>query len=210
MGGRLQEISENLHRADLTTLQRNEQIAEWIRLTEAQVSSEKLAQSEPVSKGGRGKAGGVRAATRELGIVRNEAQRALKIAGITPEAKEAARAAGLENHQNALLKVAQAEPERQARSRAGARYLLTSGPVLSAGRSCCLRIERRGSSSLRPSARPGRARTTPLRPLPTSADNRASLSISQPRVCPWRCRALAPGRSLPATVPAELPKAGRR
>jgi hypothetical protein len=29
------KIAENLHRADLTTLQRNEQVAEWIALTEA-------------------------------------------------------------------------------------------------------------------------------------------------------------------------------
>ncbi|WP_192707102.1 hypothetical protein [Methylobacterium sp. OAE515] len=63
---------------------------------------------------GRGREGGVRAATRELGIERTEARRALKIDGIAPAAKEAARAAGLENNQSALLKVAQAEPERQA------------------------------------------------------------------------------------------------
>ena len=41
--------------------------------------------------------------------------RAIKIADIAPEAKEAAKAAGLANNQKALLTVAQAEPEQQAR-----------------------------------------------------------------------------------------------
>jgi hypothetical protein len=40
------------------------------------------------------------------GISNGEADRALKIARITPEAKAAAKAAGLENNQSALLKVA--------------------------------------------------------------------------------------------------------
>lgn len=107
------EISENLHRADLTTLQRNEQIAEWIRLTEEQAADGISAQVAP--KIGRGRpAAGINAASRELGIERTEAQRAIKIDGIAPAAKEAARAAGLENNQSALLKVAQAEPERPA------------------------------------------------------------------------------------------------
>ncbi|WP_267428517.1 hypothetical protein [Methylobacterium sp. GC_Met_2] len=107
------EISENLHRADLTTLQRNEQIAEWIRLTEAQQAEGISVQVEQKPKRGRPE-GGVSAASRELGVQRSEAVRAFKIAGITPEAKEAAKAAGLENKQSALLKVAQAMPERQA------------------------------------------------------------------------------------------------
>ncbi|OYV49233.1 MAG: hypothetical protein B7Z77_08485 [Acidocella sp. 20-58-15] len=37
---------------------------------------------------GRGNEGGIRAATRELGIDRTEAQRSVKIAGLTPEAKQ--------------------------------------------------------------------------------------------------------------------------
>ena len=50
--------------------------------------------------------GGVRAAVRELpGVTRQEAQRAIKIDGITPEAHDAARQAGNDN-QSALLKIA--------------------------------------------------------------------------------------------------------
>jgi hypothetical protein len=79
---RLWEISENLHRADLTALERAEQIAEWVKLT-----GEKLGQVAPVSaKGGRGNEGGVRAAVRDLGIERTEARRAVKLAGLSEEA----------------------------------------------------------------------------------------------------------------------------
>lgn len=53
-------------------LERAEHIAEWMKLT-----GEKLVQHEPVSAGGgRGNKGGIRAAERELGIDRTEAQRA--------------------------------------------------------------------------------------------------------------------------------------
>lgn len=104
---RMIELSENLHRSELTELERAEHLAEWIRL------SDKLAQVEPVS-GGRGKTGGVRAAARELGIERTTAQRAIKIANLSPEAKETARDTGQEDNQSALLMAARHEtPEEQ-------------------------------------------------------------------------------------------------
>ncbi len=76
------------------------------------------AQVEPVkSRRADGRGGsvgdGINAAVRELGIERNEAQRAVKIDRITPEAKEAAREAGIADNQSALLRVAAAPPERQ-------------------------------------------------------------------------------------------------
>jgi hypothetical protein len=43
--------ARGLRRSDLTKLERAEQIAEWIQITD------KLAQVAPVSKGSRGKAG---------------------------------------------------------------------------------------------------------------------------------------------------------
>jgi ParB/RepB/Spo0J family partition protein len=100
---RLMEIAENLHRSELTATERSEQLAEWIRLTEERRHQGVLAQVAP--KLGRPESG-VKAAARELGIERTEAQRAVKIAAITPEAKEAAKAAGLDDNQSALLKVA--------------------------------------------------------------------------------------------------------
>ena len=109
---RLIEISENLHRAELTALERSELTAEWIRLTSP---ADKPFQVETVSaKGGRGKEGGVNAAARELGISKTDAHRAVKVAALSPEAKEAARDAGLADNQAALLDAAkEKEPERQ-------------------------------------------------------------------------------------------------
>jgi ParB family transcriptional regulator, chromosome partitioning protein len=106
---RLWTISENLHRTELTALERSEQIAEWIKLTaekaEADKNAEVLAQVAQNPQGGRPE-GGVRAAARELGVDRDSARRAVKIASITSEAKEAVRSAGLADNQSALLKVA--------------------------------------------------------------------------------------------------------
>ncbi len=92
---RMWEISENLHRAELTVSQRAEQIAEFVRLVKEKREREtdKLAQVAPVS-GGRGNEGGERLAARDLGITRDEVRRAEKIDAIAPEAKEAAREAG--------------------------------------------------------------------------------------------------------------------
>jgi ParB family transcriptional regulator, chromosome partitioning protein len=76
------EITENLHRADLTVLERNEQTAEWLRLAdeeEAESAELKLGQVGPVSVGGRGKEGGIRAAARDMGVEHKKAQRAVKI-----------------------------------------------------------------------------------------------------------------------------------
>jgi hypothetical protein len=129
---RLLEISENLHRAELNKLERDEQIAEWIWLTTDQSASsatDKLAeamefqsaQPEPIESrrsDGRGhrKASGVKAAARELGIDRNEAQRAVKrVQCIEPDVRDAIKAmpaiadSGVE-----LDALANATPDQQA------------------------------------------------------------------------------------------------
>ncbi len=79
------EIAENLHRAELTALERDEHVAEWVRL------SKKPSQSDTVSRGGRGREGGVNAAVRDLGLERNVAHRAVKVDSLSQEAKQAAR-----------------------------------------------------------------------------------------------------------------------
>ena len=57
----------------------------------------------PDGRGHRAESGD-RLASRELGISREKVRRAGKIAAIAPEAKAAARAAGLDDNQAALLK----------------------------------------------------------------------------------------------------------
>ncbi|WP_287799265.1 hypothetical protein [Acidiphilium sp.] len=88
---------------ELPALQRSGHNAEWARLT----GDSHAAQLAPHRKAGQ-QPGGINAATRELGIDRTEEQRAVKIDGLTPEAKQAARETGLERNQRALLQAAKA------------------------------------------------------------------------------------------------------
>jgi hypothetical protein len=88
-------IAENLHRAELIALERDEHIAEWIRLSELKTQdlSAQVASKGPYKSGEKAHRpeGGVRAASRELGIDRDDASRVTKIAGLSEEAKQAAR-----------------------------------------------------------------------------------------------------------------------
>jgi ParB family transcriptional regulator, chromosome partitioning protein len=104
------EISENLHRCDLTKIERAELLSEWITITQEEVSGQVV--PKPGTMGGRPESG-IAAASRELGIGEKEAQRAVKIAAISAEAKAVARESGLDNNQAILLKIATAAPEQQ-------------------------------------------------------------------------------------------------
>jgi ParB/RepB/Spo0J family partition protein len=95
----LWEIAENLHRAELTVLERDEQIAKWVALTEERRVSVQVA---PKLTSGRPESG-TSAAARDLGIEETDAKRAVKVASIAPAAKDAARAAGLDDNRSALL-----------------------------------------------------------------------------------------------------------
>lgn len=96
------EISENLHRAELTKLERDEQISRWVELIELKRVS---AQVDQKPQGGRPE-GGIAAASRELGIERKDAARAVQVAALSDEAKEAAREHGLDDNRSALLEAA--------------------------------------------------------------------------------------------------------
>lgn len=112
---RLWEIAENLHRADLTVLERSEHIAEWVRLTEEALAQQPAQLAPPVKKHGHSQQpGGINAAVRELGIDRTEAQRSVNVSRLPEAAKEAAREVGLADNQSALLKAARAAPEDAA------------------------------------------------------------------------------------------------
>lgn len=103
------EISENLHRAELTKLERDEQVAEWIELKE-RVNA---VQIEPHKKRGQ-QPGGISAAAREIGVDETDAKRAVKVASLSDEAKKTARETGLDEHRGILLEAAkEKEPEKQ-------------------------------------------------------------------------------------------------
>jgi hypothetical protein len=84
----------NLHRAELTALERDTQLARWVYLTEQRQSvlsqlATKLSERGRVNEGR--PESGIRAAARALGIDSTDAHRAVKVASLSEEAKEAAR-----------------------------------------------------------------------------------------------------------------------
>src|SRR6516162_2579509 len=106
------EIAENLHRAELTALERSEHIAAWINLIEEnqQGSGEAEESSDELDRRGSGRPKGSRsAAAREIGISEADARRSERIAALPDEAKAEAKDLGLDNNQVALLKATRAD-----------------------------------------------------------------------------------------------------
>lgn len=101
-------ITENLHRAELTVLERDEQIARWAELSAgrlpAQLAPAVLSDGRPA--GPQHAPSGINAASRELGIDRTDAHRAVKVASLSDEAKAMARNVGLDDNRSALLEAA--------------------------------------------------------------------------------------------------------
>jgi ParB-like chromosome segregation protein Spo0J len=105
----LQEIAEHLHRYELTALERDTQIGRWAELTAAKAS-----QVETPMGGAQPSERGVRKVANDLGLDKSDVQRAVKVASISREAKQAARDAGLDDNRTALLAVAkEVTPEAQ-------------------------------------------------------------------------------------------------
>ena len=98
----LWRIAENLHRGDLTKLQRAEYVKKWDELIKKRAKGGQAAQlggRQPHDKG-------LSKTAKQLRISREAVRRSKKIAGISPKAKTAAKAAKLSNNQAALLKIA--------------------------------------------------------------------------------------------------------
>ena len=118
---RMWEIAENLHRAELTALERSEHVSEWIRLAEQKAAhlSSQLATKGPFKSGEKAHRpeSGVRAAARELNIDKDDAHRAVKVASLSHAAKEAARETGLDDNRSALLDAADKKTEEQQADR---------------------------------------------------------------------------------------------
>ena len=114
----LQEIAENLHRAELTVLERSSQVARWIELVAAKEVSVNLTETSdpaaPKKKNKGGRPGKATAAAKVIGASESDVKRAVKVASISDDAKTAARDAGLDDNRTALLKVAKkSTPEKQ-------------------------------------------------------------------------------------------------
>jgi ParB/RepB/Spo0J family partition protein len=115
---RLWGIADDLHRAGLTALEEAERLAEWVKLIEERHSIDRENVSE--RKGGRPE-GAITKAARELPLKgkthnarRKGIERAMTIASLSPEAKAAARDAGLDDNRSALRKIAhEGAPEAQ-------------------------------------------------------------------------------------------------
>jgi ParB-like chromosome segregation protein Spo0J len=112
----LAEIAENLHRREIDAIERAELVARWAEIVGRR--HEKPRQDGAVSKRGRsegrGNIGGTRQTARDLGVPEQTVRRSKSIAGLAPEAKKAAREAGLAGNQAALLSAAKAKtPEAQ-------------------------------------------------------------------------------------------------
>ena len=101
---RMWEISENLHRAELTTLERDEQINEW-RLLHLQEAKKGAQLAHPLG-GDQPHERGVKKTSESLNVDRREVERAMTVASLSPEAKEAARNLGLDDNRSALLQAA--------------------------------------------------------------------------------------------------------
>jgi len=115
------------------TLERAEQIAEWVRLSDERLQ---LAQLEPIDskredgKGHRSKSG-ARAASRELGLDRNKVRRSVKIASLPEDAKRVAQELGLSDNQSALEKAAKShDPAESLKAFSESRQLRTQEDVL--------------------------------------------------------------------------------
>jgi ParB-like chromosome segregation protein Spo0J len=114
---RLWEISENLHRAELTALEESELIAEWLKLTE-QEEENVSAQNGQKGKVGRPK-GGVSEAARKLpgkgtqSAKRHKIERAAKRAAIHKDVKQKIVEAGLADSPTKLDAIA-SKPDKEA------------------------------------------------------------------------------------------------
>jgi hypothetical protein len=107
---RMAQIEEILGHAAMRLLEKCALVAEWVHHAEAKSSVFGHFVQKP--QGGRPE-GGVARAARELALTGKSAgahrkfvERALKIDGIWPEAKSAARAVGLDDNQSKLLAIA--------------------------------------------------------------------------------------------------------
>jgi ParB/RepB/Spo0J family partition protein len=109
----LWEDSENLHRAELTVLERADRIERWRKATRKKA---KVAQA--ARPGGRQpKDAGITKTAKKCGFSRDEVSRAKKIAHISPKVKAKVKNLGLADNQTALLAIAKAPTPKAQRAK---------------------------------------------------------------------------------------------
>jgi ParB-like chromosome segregation protein Spo0J len=102
---RMWQLIENVHRAELTALERAESVAELVQLVRTSEKGGQLGHPGGHQPHDRG----ISRAAKALGFTRQEVRRSLEIAGISAEAKAKAKEKGLDKKQSALLKIAKQE-----------------------------------------------------------------------------------------------------
>jgi ParB family transcriptional regulator, chromosome partitioning protein len=137
---RLWTISENLHRNELNALERAEQVAEFLRLSEEvrQVAPAPAAaqtvtpQSAQVARPDRRyEQRGDSLAAREHGITRDEVRRARTIAALPDDVKARARSLGIDVNQSALIAAAKAPTKEAQITTLEQRAVRTVAPIVS-------------------------------------------------------------------------------
>lgn len=106
---RLWAISENLHRTELTVVQRTEQVAEYAELAKQKLEAQKGVQLAHPRGGAQPHDTGLSEASRGLGLTREEVRRSQTIAALPERTKESARSLGYDDNQAALLAASRAE-----------------------------------------------------------------------------------------------------
>lgn len=107
----LWEIAENLHRADLSQLERKDQEGRYLALAAQRDKERGFVQTlneTPSPRGGRPE-GGVSKAARDLGLTKTRAWQAEQIHGMSAEAKEVAKETGLDRNTEILVQAARAD-----------------------------------------------------------------------------------------------------
>jgi ParB/RepB/Spo0J family partition protein len=109
----LWEDSENLHRAELTVLERADRIERWRKATRKKAKVAQVAQPG----GKQPKDAGIAKTAKSCGFSRDEVSRAKKIANIAPKVQAKVEKLGLADDQAALLAIAKAPTPKAQRAK---------------------------------------------------------------------------------------------
>jgi ParB family transcriptional regulator, chromosome partitioning protein len=104
------EISQTIHRADVTALQRAKWVAKWVELILRETKASEIAQRGGKQPGDKG----ISKTAEQLGYSRDDTRRFTAIAGMSAEAMaKAEELSPLDDNVSALLKIAKQNPDEQ-------------------------------------------------------------------------------------------------